>query len=83
MPYKARLKTGASRKHKKAQYKVQNWSEYNQSLKKRGATSLYFPKGSLKEILYNENTYVEGVSWQRARISASLHSTHLHFLPPV
>ena len=62
MPYKARLKTGNPRKRKKAQYKIVNWSEYNQALKKRGDLSLYFPKGDLKEIFYNENSYVEGVA---------------------
>jgi hypothetical protein len=62
MPYKERLKTGNPRKRKKTQYKVENWTEYNQSLKNRGALSLYFPKGDLKSILYNENSYVEGVS---------------------
>ena len=48
MPYKVRVKSGNPRKRKKAEYKVTNWSKYNQSLKNRGKISLYFPKGDIK-----------------------------------
>src|SRR3990167_7986420 len=71
MPYKARLKTELPRKRKKAQYRVENWTQYNQSLKKRGALSLYFPKGDLKTIFYNENSYVEGVSGRESEYHES------------
>lgn len=62
MPYKARLKTGDERKRKKTAYKVINWPEYNQSLKRRGNLSLYFPRGDLKEAFYNEASYVKGLA---------------------
>jgi hypothetical protein len=47
MPYKARLQEGQERKRKKPTYRVTNCHEYNQSLKKRGQISLYFPDGDL------------------------------------
>ena len=62
MPYKERMKKGEPRIKKKANYKVQNWSLYNQSLKKRGQLSLYFPKGDLKDLLINHHSYQEGLS---------------------
>lgn len=62
MPYKVCLKTRIPRKRKKSEYRIENWSQYNQSFKKRGVLSLYFPKGDLKVILYNANSYVEGVA---------------------
>ena len=71
MPYKARLKTGLPRKRKKTQYKVANWTKYNKSLKKRGALSLYFPKGDLKSIFYNETPYVEGISGRAAEYNVA------------
>jgi hypothetical protein len=62
MPYKVRLKTGLPGKRKKAQYKVVNASEYNQSLKKRGMLSLYFPKGDIRSNFINDHSYVDGLS---------------------
>jgi hypothetical protein len=53
MPYKARLQEGAERKRKKPTYGVTNCHEYNQSLKKRGKMSLYFPDGDLKSQFIN------------------------------
>jgi hypothetical protein len=66
MPYKERLKKGEQRIRKKACYKVLNWSDYNKSLKKRGQLSLYFPKGELKSLFINEETYQEGLSGRQA-----------------
>ena len=54
MPYKARLKEGTERKRKKPGYRVTNCSAYNQSLKKRGQISLYFPAGELKSQFINQ-----------------------------
>jgi hypothetical protein len=51
MPYKEALKLSPTQPKKKAYYKVINWSHYNQSLKKRGALSLYFPTGDLRVLL--------------------------------
>ena len=62
MPYKERIKTGEARNRKRCQYKVINWSDYNQSLKKRGMISLYFPEGDIKAQFVNETPYVEGIS---------------------
>lgn len=62
MPYKERLKSNEPRKRKKPSYKVTNWTEYNQSLKRRGMITLYFPQGDLKSQFYNEHSYVDGVS---------------------
>ena len=62
MPYKERLKTGIPRKRKKPEYKVINWSEYNQSLRKRGMISLYFPGGDIKSSFINDMPYVKGDS---------------------
>jgi hypothetical protein len=62
MPYKERLKNSSKRIRKKPSYKVMNWSEYNKSLKKRGQLSLYFPKGDLKDLFINEDSYQEGIS---------------------
>lgn len=53
MPYKARLQSGEARKRKKPDYRVTNAHEYNQSLKKRGMISLYFPSGDLKTQFIN------------------------------
>jgi hypothetical protein len=41
---------------------VTNWHEYNQSLKKRGKISLYFPGGDLKSQFINASPYTCGVS---------------------
>jgi len=62
MPYKERLKVGFLRIRKKPQYKITNWSEYNQSLRKRGMISLYFPKGDIKSLFINDTPYVQGDS---------------------
>jgi hypothetical protein len=53
MPFKERLKSGQPRKRPKPGYVPQNWSEYNQSLRKRGMLSLYLPKGDLRSQLIN------------------------------
>ena len=66
MPYKEREKQSAQHKRKKPCYKVVNWSDYNKSLKKRGQLSLYFPKGNLKELFINEDSYEEGLSGRQA-----------------
>ena len=62
MPYKARLKEGTERKRKKPGYRVTNCSAYNQSLKKRGQISLYFPAGELKSQFINPAPWTRGVS---------------------
>lgn len=62
MPYNPHLKSGAGRNRPKPQYKVINWREYNKSLKKRGRLRAYLPNGNLKEILFNSESYIEGVS---------------------
>jgi len=62
MPYNPHLKSGEKRKRPKLQYRVENWREYNQSLKKRGKMRAYLPNGNLKEVLFNSESYVEGVS---------------------
>ena len=64
MPYKERLKTGEHRKRKKTQYKIVNWSSYNQSLRKRGMISLYFPEDDVKSLFINNTPYVQGDSGQ-------------------
>ncbi|WP_206001771.1 hypothetical protein [Paraburkholderia aromaticivorans] len=61
MPYKARLQEGAERKRKKPTYRVTNSHEYNQSLKKRGMISLYFPGGDLKAQFINARPYTQGI----------------------
>jgi hypothetical protein len=66
MPYKERLKSGNSRKRKKAEYKVTNWSQYNQSLRKRGKISLYFPKGNIEFQFINDEPYERGLSGRLA-----------------
>ena len=67
MPIRRYLKNGKVRKGKKSGYKVENWSAYNQSLKKRGMLSLYFPPGDLESVLYNASSYVKGISGQLPR----------------
>lgn len=62
MPYKERLKTGEPRKRKKMQYKVTNWTSYNQSLRKRGMISLYFPSGDIESLFINREPYTFGDS---------------------
>lgn len=66
MPYKQKLKTPALNPKKKPAYKVTNWTEYNKSLKKRGALSLYFPYGNLEAQFFNSECYIKGVSGQQA-----------------
>lgn len=64
MPYKEgkklRKKNPERVPRPKPQYKVTNWSLYNQSLKKRGRLSLLFPFGDLQDVLINENSYCKG-----------------------
>ena len=62
MPYKARLKTGETRKSNKPGYRVTNARAYNQSLKKRGMISLYVPGGDLKAQFINTKIRTPGVS---------------------
>jgi hypothetical protein len=61
MPYKARLKNGKERRKKKPEYKVKNWTEYNQSLRKRGMISLYFPKGDIVSQFIHDKPYVKEI----------------------
>ena len=65
MPYKENLKNPSSHSRTKPKYKVTNWTEYNKSLGKRGAISLYFPTGDLEKLLVNTDTYVAGCSGQQ------------------
>ena len=58
MPYKERLKKGVERKKEKVKYKVTNWTQYNQSLRRRGMISLYFPQGDIKDLFINDKPYV-------------------------
>lgn len=62
MPHKERVKLGVARKREKPKYKVINWTQYNQSLRKRGMISLYFPKGDIKSLFINEMPYIKGES---------------------
>lgn len=62
MPYKERAKTGLPRKIEEPKYKITNWSQYNESLRKRGMISLYFPAGVLESLFINTKPYVEGES---------------------
>jgi len=66
MPYKERLKSGNSRKRKKGEYKVTNWNQYNQSLRKRGKISLHFPKGNMDSQFINDEPYERGLSGRLA-----------------
>lgn len=66
MPFKERLKSGEPRKRAKQCYVPQNWSQYNQSLRKRGMLSLYLPKGELRTQLINEASYRAGQSGREA-----------------
>jgi hypothetical protein len=56
------LKEGQERKRKKPTYRVTNCHEYNQSLKKRGKISLYFPDGDLLSQFIDASPYTRGVS---------------------
>lgn len=67
MPYKERDKTGLARKKDKPKYKVTNWSQYNESLRKRGMISLYFPKGNLESLFINAQPYVKGDSGRTSK----------------
>jgi len=62
MPFKERLKSGEPRRRPKPSYVPQDWSEYNQSPRKRGMLSLYLPKGDLRSQLINEESYQKGLS---------------------
>jgi len=62
MPYKARLKQGEPRKHKKPGYQVTNARAYNRSLRKRGMISLYVASGDLKAQFINAKVRTPGVS---------------------
>lgn len=65
MPYKLNLKSPSFNPKSKPTYKVTNWSDYNKSLRKRGALSLYFPQGDLESQLFNKAPYIQGVSGQQ------------------
>src|SRR5215469_14098405 len=66
MPFKERLKSGEPRKRPKRRYVPQDWSQYNQSLRRRGMLSLYLPKGELRAQLINEQSYRAGQSGREA-----------------
>ncbi|TDN59105.1 hypothetical protein [Paraburkholderia sp. BL10I2N1] len=67
MPYKARLKEGRERKREKPGYRVTICREYNESLKKRGKISLYFPNCDLKSQFITASPYVRAVSGRLAK----------------
>lgn len=69
MPYKEKLKNPPLSPKKKPDYRVTNWPDYNQSLRKRGMISLYLPYGDLKSQFINESPYVEGRTGQQATYS--------------
>jgi hypothetical protein len=71
MPYKQKLKTPSLNPRKKPDYKVTNWTEYNKSLRNRGALSLYFPHGNLESQFFNSECYIQGVSGQQATYKQS------------
>ena len=67
MPYKEKTKNPkTANPRNKPKYKVTNWTEYNKSLRKRGAISLYCPKGDLALQFINKERYVPGVSGQQS-----------------
>jgi hypothetical protein len=66
MPYKEKLKNSSQKPRPKAKYKITNWTDYNKSLRKRGAISLYFPQGNLETLFINKSPYISGVSGQEA-----------------
>jgi hypothetical protein len=66
MPYKEKLKNPSANPRAKAKYKVTNWTDYNKSLRKRGAISLYFPKGEPELLFVNRRPYLSGISGQQA-----------------
>ena len=65
MPNKEKLKNPSANPRKKAKYKVENWTDYNKSLRKRGAISLYFPKGDVALQFINRKSYIQGLSGQQ------------------
>jgi hypothetical protein len=71
MPYKEVLKLSATKPKKKAHYQVINWAHYNQSLKKRGMLSLYFPSGDLRDQFINDTPYQKGISGQLPTFSSA------------
>ena len=66
MPNKEKLKNPSANPRTKAKYKVNNWTDYNKSLRKRGAISLYFPKGDVALQFVNRESYIPGFSGQQA-----------------
>jgi hypothetical protein len=56
------LRLHQERKRKKPTYRVTNYHEYNQSLKKREQISLYFPDGDLLSQFIDASPYTRGVS---------------------
>lgn len=75
MPYKEAIKqkieSNSATPIKKSKYKVTNWSTYNQSLKKRGKLSLYFPKGDLRLQFINDDSYSKGMPGRTALYSGA------------
>ena len=65
MPNKEKLKNPSANPRKKPKYKVTNWTDYNKSLRKRGAISLYFPKGDVALQFVNRKSYIPGLSGQQ------------------
>ncbi|MFT4510870.1 hypothetical protein [Caballeronia sp. 15711] len=56
------MKEGQERNRKKPTYRVTNCHEYNQSRKKRGKISIYFPDGDLLSQFIDASPYTRGVS---------------------
>ena len=65
MPNKEKLKNPSANPRKKPKYKVTNWTDYNKSLRNRGAISLYFPKGDVALQFVNRKSYIPGLSGQQ------------------
>jgi len=66
MPYKAKIVQSSIKAKKRKSYKVTNWTEYNNSLKKRGCLSLYLPYGDLKGQFINDQPYNLGISGRQS-----------------
>jgi|GEM_PF-4171528 len=65
MQNSGKLKSGAVRKKAKSKYGIVNWSSYNQSLRKRGMISLYFPEGDIKSMFADCMPYIGRSFWSK------------------
>jgi hypothetical protein len=65
MPYKEKLKNPSDNPRAKAKYKVTNWTDYNKSLRKRGAINFCFPKGDPELLFVNRTPYLSRISGQQ------------------